>query len=391
MDLVQPRRRNRNPASRALNHAFDRLFRWTFPTFDPVILGVTVTLAMTGLVMVFSASGVVAESRFQEPTHYLQRQALWLGVGFVALFAVARWDYRSWKSFTIPLVIGVLGLLILVLAVGAQINGARRWLSLMGVSFQPSEFAKVVVILYLAAYLDKIQPHLGAWSETIIRPACIVGLLAALVLVEPDFGNAVVIGMIFFGMLFLAGVRVPYLVASSLALAPLVTYLIVQSPERLDRVLTYTDPFRDPEGSGYQLVQSFVAFGRGGWAGVGLGHGMQKLFYLPEGHTDFVLALIGEELGLIGTMTVIGLYALLVFKGFRVAAQAPDAFGRSLAQGITLLLGGQAFVNACVVSGLLPTKGLTLPLVSYGGSSAVTSLVAVGILLSVARQCPSSR
>lgn len=389
IDSMRWGQRNRSRSASLTRTLFDRPCRWESVRLDPVILGVTVALALTGLVMVFSASGVLAENRYREPTHYLQRQALWLGVGFLVLVYMARQDYRVFKRWTPLLVIASAGLLIVVVCVGREINGAHRWLTIGGLSVQPSELAKVSMIVYLAAYLSKVYAPRAGWRDIVLRPACIVGLLAALVVVEPDYGNAALMGFIFVGMLFLAGAQIRYLMIMGWSMFLSLGVLVWLSPERWERVMTFIDPFADANGAGYQLTQSLYSFGHGGWTGVGLGHGKQKLFYLPEGHTDFVFALIGEELGLLGTASLLGLYGVLVTKGFQVAAQASDAFGRSLAQGITLLIGGQALINVGVASGLLPTKGLPLPLVSYGGSSAVMSLLALGILLSIAKECPS--
>lgn len=381
--------RNRSKPTSILGTLFDRPFRWERVRLDPVILSVTVALALTGLVMVFSTSGVLAENRYREPTHYLQRQALWLSVGFVALLFMARQDYRVLKSWTPALVMISMGLLIAVLFAGRKINGAHRWLTMAGLSVQPSELAKVSLVVYLAAYLHKLDLSQAGWREIVLRPACVVGIMAALMVAEPDYGNAALIGLVFLGMVYLAGAPIRCLMVVGGAMVLSLGLLIRLSPERWERIVTFLDPFADARGAGYQLTQSLYAFGHGGWIGVGLGHGKQKLFYLPEGHTDFVFALIGEELGLLGTAALLALYGVLVAKGLSVAVQTSDAFGRLLAQGITLLIGGQALINVGVVCGLLPTKGLPLPLVSYGGSSAVMSLLALGILLSIAKECPS--
>jgi len=219
-----------------------------------------------------------------------------------------------------------------------------------------------------------------------LPPVAMVGMICGLIVVEPDLGSTIVISLVFVGMMYLAGARVRHLAYLGLPMLMGVLSLIWMSPERWERMTTFMNPFADRQGAGYQLVQSILALENGGLFGVGLGQGKQKLLFLPEGHTDFVLALVGEELGLIGTAGLLGLFAILVCKGFRVAALAPDLFGRYLALGITMLLGIQALINAGVVSGLLPTKGLTLPLVSYGGSSLLVTMLAIGILLSVARQ-----
>jgi cell division protein FtsW len=246
--------------------------------------------------------------------------------------------------------------------------------------------AKLGIVLYLAAFLSNPQRRVTDWQRGFLPPVAMVGMICGLIVVEPDLGSTVVIGLVFVGMMYLAGARVSHLAYLGVPMILGVCSLIWMSPERWERMTTFMNPFADRQGAGYQLVQSILALENGGLFGVGLGQGKQKLMFLPEGHTDFVLALVGEELGLIGTCGLLALFAILVCKGFRVAALAPDLFGRYLALGITMLLGIQALINAGVVSGLLPTKGLTLPLVSYGGSSLLVTMLALGILLSVARQ-----
>jgi cell division protein FtsW len=281
---------------------------------------------------------------------------------------------------------GCVGGLLLVLAVGPQINGARRWLTFGFFSIQPTEMAKLAVVLYLAAFLANPHRRITDWRRGFLPPVLVVGSLCFLIVVEPDLGSIVVIGLVFVCMMYMAGARLQHLACLALPMMLGFLALIVLSPERWERFTTFLNPFQDREGAGYQLVQSLLALENGGVFGVGLGQGKQKLLYLPEGHTDFVLALVGEELGLIGTLGLLGLFVILVFKGFRVAALASDVFGRFLALGITMLLAMQAMINAGVVSGMLPTKGLTLPLVSYGGSSLLTTMLAIGILMSIARQ-----
>ena len=380
------RRKNSHVDSRAWADLFPRNLGIGSKGIDPLIVGITLALSLGGLVMVFSASGVMAENKFTNATYYLQRQIVWMLLGFSVLLIGSFIDYRQWKQW-IPMVVGgcVVGLL-LVLAVGPQINGARRWLALGFFSIQPTEMAKLAVVLYLAAFLSNPQRRVTDWQRGFLPPVAMVGIICGLIVVEPDLGSTVVISLVFVGMMYLAGARVRHLAYLGGPMIVGVCALIWMSPERWERMTTFMNPFADRQGAGYQLVQSILALENGGLFGVGLGQGKQKLMFLPEGHTDFVLALVGEELGLIGTCGLLALFAILVCKGFRVAALAPDMFGRYLALGITMLLGIQALINAGVVSGLLPTKGLTLPLVSYGGSSLLVTMLALGILLSVARQ-----
>ncbi|WP_447969309.1 putative lipid II flippase FtsW [Nitrospira sp. M1] len=381
--------RKKNMSTVAPNWAglFDQPHRATFfRSLDGVILGVTIVLALGGLIAVFSASGYTANVRFESSTTlFFLRQAIWLAIGFSALFFIARIDYTVIRHYIPRLLVGCVALLGIVLVAGVENNGARRWIDLSWFSMQPGELSKLVVVVYLAHYLAKSENRITKWRDGLSQPLLVVGLISLLLVFE-DFGTPVVLGLLLFGMLYIAGARVAHLAMLALMVIPPSVWLIVRSPERLERLSSFLHPEADPLGAGHQLLQSFLAFSNGGVFGQGLGLGGQKRGFLPEAHTDFVLALIGEELGFVGTVCFLGLFVVLLLKGFRVAAQAPDMFGRYLALGVTLLLGIQVLMNAGVVSGLLPTKGLTLPFVSYGGSSLVTSLMAIGVLLSVARQ-----
>ncbi len=360
---------------------------------DRTVLLVTYALVAIGLIIVFSASGVMAETRYGDSGFFLKRQSVWLLLGIVAMHWVSRWDYDMWKTLT-PYVLGVtLVLLILVLMpmLGTQVNGARRWIRVAWVSVQPGELAKLSVVLYLASFLARKEGDMTHFGRGLLPPVLVVGMLAGLVLLEPDMGTSVVMTVLLLGLLFVGGARLPYLVGLTGILCGLAYLLIMQSGYRRRRLLNFLDPWQDPIDAGFQLTQSFVALGNGGVFGVGLGEGRQKLFFLPEAHSDFVLALVGEELGFAGTGLLIGLFVVLIVRGFHIASRAPDTFGRHLAYGVTLLLGVQVVINMGVVSGLLPTKGLTLPLVSYGGSSLIVTLVAIGILLSVSRLAPAGR
>ena len=376
------------------SHADSRVWADLFPgnpgispkRIDPLIVGITLALSLGGLVMVFSASGVMAENKFTDSTYYLQRQIVWMVLGFGVLLAGSLINYGQWKRWIPAVVVGCVAGLLLVLGIGPQINGARRWLTFGLFSIQPTEMAKLGVVLYLAGWLSNPNRRVTDWQRGFLPPVVIVGMMCGLIVVEPDLGSTVVISLVFVGMMYLAGARVRHLAYLGLPMVAGLLSLIWMSPERWERMTTFMNPFEDREGAGYQLVQSILALENGGVFGVGLGQGKQKLLYLPEGHTDFVLALVGEELGLVGTLGLLALFAILVCKGFRVAALAPDSFGRYLALGITMLVGIQALINAGVVSGMLPTKGLTLPLVSYGGSSLLATMLAIGILLSIARQ-----
>jgi cell division protein FtsW len=342
---------------------------------------------LVGLIMVFSASAVVAGNRFQDPWYYLKRQMAWLAVGLALMHLASRIDYTVWRKFAIPMLAVNVALLVLVLmpSLGIVAKGARRWLQVGSIHVQPAEVVKLVTVIYLSAYLAKKNDKITHLARGLLPPVIVVGALGGLVLLEPDLGTVVVMGLAMLTLLFLGGAKIRHLLTLGLCALPLVLIMILRSNYRRQRLLTFLSPWKDASDAGFQITQSFLAFGSGGLFGVGLGEGKQKLFFLPEAHTDFVLALIGEELGLTGTALIILLYALFVIKGFQVADRARVPFGRYLGMGITLLIGIQALVNAGVVTGLLPTKGLTLPFVSYGGSSLVASLLAVGILLSISR------
>lgn len=357
---------------------------------DRTVLAVTCALTLMGVIMVFSASGVMAETRYGDSMFFLKRQILWLVLGIGVLHWVARQEYDVWKTLT-PYLLGltvVLLIVVLIPVLGTQVNGARRWLRLAGFSVQPGELAKLAVVLYLASFLVRKEQDVTSLSRGVLAPLLVVGGVAALVMLEPDMGTATVLIIIAWGLLFLGGAKMTHLLCLGLSLLPVTYLLIMQSDYRRRRFLNFLDPWQDPTNAGFQLTQSFVALGNGGMFGVGLGEGRQKLFFLPEVHSDFVLALVGEELGFLGTAVLLGLFAVLIVRGFHIAGRAPDAFGRHLASGVTLLLGVQVVINMGVVSGLLPTKGLTLPFVSYGGSSLLVSLGAIGMLLSVSRAAP---
>ena len=361
-------------------------------SMDRTVLVVTYMLTLIGLIIMFSASGVMAETRYGDSTFFLKRQSLWLLLGLMALHWIAQRDYTVWQALAPYALALTFALLVLVLipVLGTHVNGARRWLRVAGFSIQPGEIAKLSIVLYLASFVVRKEQELVFFGRGVLVPMAVVGTFAGLLLLEPDMGTAVVLTLLFFGLLFLGGARIPHLFVMGVLLLAAAYVLIMQSDYRRRRLLNFLDPWQDPTDTGFQLTQSFVALGNGGLFGVGLGEGRQKLFFLPEAHADFVLALVGEELGFLGTGLLIGLFAILIVKGFKIAGRAPDAFGRHLAAGVTLLVGIQVLINMSVVSGLLPTKGLTLPFVSYGGSSLIVSLVAIGILLSISRAGPTT-
>ena len=360
---------------------------------DRILLCVTITLALVGLVMVFSASAVVAGKRFHDSWYYLKRQLAWLAFGLMILHVVSQVDYIWWKRLALPLLGLIIVLLVVVLipSIGVAANGARRWLRLGPISIQPAEMAKLIGVIYLAAYLAKKEDRLQHFSTGLLPALLVIGVLSGLVLLEPDLGTVVVLGLVTGGLLFVGGARVSHLSTLALSAVPIGLALVLTSSYRRQRLMAFLEPWRDASDTGFQITQSFLAFGSGGLFGVGLGEGKQKLFFLPEAHTDFVLALVGEELGFVGTGIVVLFFALFVIRGFQISTRARIPFGRYLGIGITTLIGIQALINACVVTGLLPTKGLTLPFVSYGGSSLVISLTGVGILLNISRDRQAGR
>lgn len=354
---------------------------------DSTLLAITIVLTFVGVVMVFSASGVMAETKYHDSWYFLKRQLTWLSVGLVLMHVVSKIDYTLWKKLSFPLLFLTTTLLILALlpSLGTVAKGARRWLHVGPINIQPAEFAKFVMVIYVAGYISRKQDQVAHFARGLLPPMIILGALSTLVLLEPDLGTVVVISLIVVLLLFLSGARIKHLGLLSLGILPAIAALIFGSSYRWNRIMGFWRGAQDPSGMGYQAMQSVLAFGSGGTFGVGLGKGQQKLFFLPEPHTDFILAVIGEELGLVGTVAIMLLYGLLILKGFQIAARARDPFGRYLAMGIPMLIGTQALINAGVVTGLLPTKGLTLPLVSYGGSSLVASLFGIGILLNISR------
>lgn len=360
---------------------------------DHILLFIALTLALVGLVMIFSASAVVAGQKHHDSWYYLKRQLTWLTLGLVLLHVASWVDYIWWKRLALPLLglITVLLVVVLIPSIGIAANGAQRWLRLGPILIQPAEMAKLIAVIYLAAYLVKKENRLQHFSTELLPALLVIGVISGLVLMEPDLGTIVVIGLVTAGMLFLGGARVTHLLSLVPVALAAVAALIWLSPYRWHRLIAFFYPERDPTGTGFQINQSFLAFGSGGLFGVGLGEGKQKLFFLPEAHTDFVLALVGEELGFVGAGVIVLFFALFVIRGFQISTRARIPFGRYLGIGITTLIGIQALINACVVTGLLPTKGLTLPFVSYGGSSLVINLIGVGILLNISRDRQAGR
>ena len=350
-----------------------------------MLLGAVLLLTMLGVVMVYSASAVYAGARLGDGLWFFKRQLAGAVLGLLALLAVLKLGHRRLEKLAVPL-LGLSLLLLLLVHVpglGHVAGGARRWLKLPGMQFQPSELAKIALVLWLARSLAHKQDRIQAFSVGMLPHLVVLALLSALLLLEPDFGTTVVVACVTFALLFVAGARLAWLAGGAALAAPLAAFLIWRSRYRLQRVLTFLDPWADPRGHGYQAVESLLGFGAGGASGVGLGASHQKLFFLPAAHTDFILSIVGEELGFAGVAAVLLLFAVLAWRGVRAAHAASDAFGCYAALGMTILLSLEALVNAGMALSLLPTKGMALPFVSYGISSALVSLVAAGVVLSV--------
>jgi len=354
---------------------------------DMWLFGAALVLVSIGVVMVYSASAILAADRFGDPHYFLKRQLFWALLGLGGLWAALAVDYRVLERVALPLlgVAALLLVLVLVPAFGQAINGTRRWLRLGGVSFQPVELAKLAFVIYLARFLSRRGEAVQGFWGGAVPPAVIGGVLAALVLRQPDLGNSLTLLALAFTLLFLAGARPRHLLLLAAPALPLLAVAVYLAPYRWRRILAFLNPESDPRGSGFQIIQSFLAIGSGGLLGRGLGGSKQKLFYLPEPHTDFVFAVIAEELGLIGGVTVVALFMVLIWRGLRAGLRAPDRFGAYLALGLTTMLATEALVNLGVVTGSLPTKGLPLPFVSFGGSALFMTLLSTGILLNISQ------
>jgi len=348
-----------------------------------LLVFVTLALVAFGLVMVYSASSARALLGSDDPAYYLKRQALYAVAGLVALVLLSRTDYRRLRHAAGPLLLASFVLLVAVLAIGTAVNGARRWIPLGTLTFQPSELAKLALALWIAGLLAR-RPAPQTLGDLVRPIGLVVGAACALILVEPDLGSALAIAIMVAAILLVAGTPVRTLAAGSGIAGMLVLAAIWFEPYRRARIFSFIDPWHDPQGAGFQSVQAMIALGSGGIFGVGLGESVQKIYYLPEASTDMIFAIVGEELGLVGVLAVIGAFALFAYAGLNIALRCHDPFGKRLAAGLTALVCGQAAVNVSAVMGLAPLTGVPLPFVSYGGSSLVVGLASVGILLNIA-------
>lgn len=356
--------------------------------YDVCLIGVLLLMLGIGLVMVASSSIFISAKEFGDPLHYFWRQIIAATVGIFLAIITLKIPMHVWKSYSsILLIITILMLcLVLLQGVGKEVNGSMRWIKIGSFSLQVSEPAKIFIIAYLAGYIVRHNETLKTEFVGFIRPVVILTMIAWLLLLEPDFGSAVILCLTALGMLFMGGIPLFRFFSWVFVAFIVLLTLAIFSPYRMQRMTSFIDPWQDPYGTGFQLTQALIAFGRGEWFGVGLGGSIQKLFYLPEAHTDFVFAVLSEELGLLGSCFIILLYSFVVWRSFvigNIAERMGNYFSAYFAYGIGLIIGAQAYINIGVNMGVLPTKGLTLPLISYGGNSLVTSCVLLAILLRI--------
>lgn len=369
---------------------YRKLLEHHYLGYDLILLGVTAVLALGGLLMIYSASSPISDRVHGSSVILLRNHLMHLTVGLAALWAAMRVPYGRWQQVAPFALLAVFVLLILVLipGIGHQVAGARRWLRLGPFNFQPTELLKLVLIVYVASYLDRKPGMVAQFFRGMLPNFAVMGVFLTLVLLQPDFGTMVLIALTLLLMIFVGGAKPGHMLFSLLGFCGIGVWLVASQTYRLRRVFAFLDPWGDPLDSGFQIVQSYLAFGNGGLFGVGLGDSRQKLFFLPDAHTDFIFSILGEELGLLGVLAAMALFTCFLWRGFRAALDAPDDFGRYLAYGITSLFSLQILLNLAVVMGMMPTKGLPLPFISYGGSSLVMTLFMTGILLNIGRRSP---
>ena len=356
--------------------------------YDTTILLLAVALTCFGVVMVYSSSSIMATMRYSDGFFFLKRQGIYALVGFALMALIMQVDYRHLRRLAVPFLLLCVVLLVAVLlpGIGTQAGGASRWIRLGPISLQPAELAKIALVMYMAHSLAKKQEKIKSFKLGFIPYMIILAVLLFLLLLQPDLGSALTLGAVAMVMLLVAGTRLSYLFSLVIIAAPFLYFAVMNVDYRRRRILAFLNPWEDPTNSGFQIIQSWIAFGTGGLFGNGLGEGKQKLFYLPEAHTDFIFSVVGEELGFAGVLVIAAMFLVLVLRGVRTSLGAPDDFGRHLALGLSVLLGLEAFVNMAVVMGMLPTKGLALPFISYGGTSIVTTLMVIGLLLNISSQ-----
>jgi cell division protein FtsW len=357
--------------------------------YDTVLFTAVMVLLAGGVVMVYSSSSVVALTTYNDPTYFMRRQIIWAALGLLAMVAAMRMDHEVLANKQVVAVLLLVSFALLAATffpgVGRTVNGARRWIKAGPLTFQPAELVKFTLVVYLSSYLSRRKELIRDFQRGLLPAFAVTGLLLGLVLLQPDFGTVMTMGAVIMLMLLAGGARITHLGLVFLSAAFLAFLAIAQKAYRLRRITSFLNPWDDPQGAGHQIIQSYLAFGSGGVFGRGLGEGRQKLLFLPERHSDFIYAVIGEELGLIGAGMVLLLFCVILWRGLRIALHA-EGFSRMLALGITSLICMQALINMSVVTGIIPTKGIALPLISYGGSALVVTLAAVGVLLNISKE-----
>jgi cell division protein FtsW len=353
---------------------------------DKILFLATLLLVCSSVVVVYSASAALAMNKFDQPYFFLIKQGMWAALGLAAMTIAMRFDYRNYREAPfVWLALGVVTFALIAVLFVPPINGSRRWFGIGGFGVQPSELAKLSAIVFIAALLERRMNRIDELAYALAPIAVVIGGLVCLILLEPDLGTAMTVLLIAVTMVFAAGISYRYVVGAILCGLPIIYFILMGAAYRRRRLMAFWDPWSDPLGDGFQVIQSMIAVGSGGVLGRGFMSGVQKLFYLPEPHTDFIYAVIGEEFGLFGTTIVMACFVMIAWRGFRIATQAPDRFGAFLAVGLTTMIAVQALFNISVVLGLVPTKGIPLPFVSFGGSSLLISLLGMGILLNVSQ------
>jgi len=352
---------------------------------DIMLLLVTLILVSVGMVMIYSSSFIIAQDRFGDEYHFLKKQIIFGFIGLIIMVVLSKFPYLMWKkaAYLVVIMSIVLLSLLLVPGVGAKVGGATRWLRFGAFSFQVSEAVKIALILFTAYYFTKKAEYVKSFFRIVTVPFSITMIVVVLMLMQPDFGTAVITVAVVMCMYFIAGGRIIHMAGLAAAALPAAFVILVRESYRLERLMAFRNPWKDPTDTGFQIIQSFISFGSGGTFGVGLGNSMQKLYYLPEPHTDFILSVIAEEGGFVGVAIVISLFAVLIIRGFLISFRARESFGTLLAAGLTVLIALEGFINMAAVMGIIPTKGLALPFLSYGGTSLIMSMAAVGILLNI--------
>ena len=353
---------------------------------DKILFATTLGLVLVGVIMVFSASAVLASEKFHSPYYFLLRQAIWALLGLAGMSVLMHVDYHHYRK---PIIVFtsffVCGALLLAVFFLDKSHNTHRWFKLGVLSFQPSELSKIALVIFLAYFLEKRSGNVNDLRHTLIPCFAVLTVFILLIVAEPDLGTSVCIVIVAFVLLFAAGLSYRYVIGALLLLLPPLFCLVYFFEYRMRRILAFLNPWRDPQGAGFQIIQSLIAVGTGGLTGVGLMEGKQKLFYLPEPHTDFIFAVIGEELGLVGSLALIVLFGIFLWRGIRISLRAPEPFGQFLGVGLTMMVVCQAFINMSVVLSLVPTKGIPLPFISSGGSSLLINLMGVGVLLNVSQ------